>query len=165
MRQRLSSTDVVLLAAAPHKKSAGSAPRQPFSSSQAVCAMARTSPCIRPIRDIENRVKGAPCASVSSGFPIRQSHGGAHGATNKEHHVCVRRRDGEAAGSGTRSSGEVSGGPCHTQPRNAERKIGRAKVTVGDELAAPCLRINRAAKQKSFGRYWAFFARPSTLPN
>ena len=29
---------------------------------------------------------------------------GAHGATNKEHHVCVRRRVGEAAGSPLRIS-------------------------------------------------------------
>ncbi len=29
---------------------------------------------------------------------------GAHGATNKEHHVCARRRVGEAAGSSLRIS-------------------------------------------------------------
>ena len=29
---------------------------------------------------------------------------GAHGATNKEHHVCARRRVGEAAGSPLRTS-------------------------------------------------------------
>ena len=35
---------------------------------------------------------------------------GAHGATNKEHHICARRRVGEAAGS-----------PLRTQP-NRERR-------------------------------------------
>ena len=38
---------------------------------------------------------------------------GAHGATNKEHHVCARRRVGEAAGSPLRIllTRERSGGP------------------------------------------------------
>ncbi len=51
--------------------------------------------------------------SVSFRFPPGQSLGGAHGATNKEHHVCARRRVGEAAGSWPRSSGKVRSRPFH----------------------------------------------------
>ncbi|MEK7352698.1 MAG: hypothetical protein AAB177_17625, partial [Nitrospirota bacterium] len=45
---------------------------------------------------------------------------GAHGATNKEHHVCARRRVGEAAGSPLRILS------------NRERRSGKG-VSLGEE--------------------------------
>jgi hypothetical protein len=39
--------------------------------------------------------------SKKNGRRIRCNTLRAHGATNKSHHVCARRRDGEAAGTGS----------------------------------------------------------------
>ena len=58
----------------------------------------------------------------------------AHGATNKEHHVCARRRAGEAAGSSSREqswapfSAVESKGWCNPIGRRASRAeaVGRA---------------------------------------
>ena len=53
---------------------------------------------------------------------------GAHGATNKEHHVCARRRVGEAAGSPLRMLSR----PERRMGKSASRRAGVGRVRNAD---------------------------------